>query len=345
MPTSTPVLPAEWQPQAAVLLTWPHAYSDWRPWLAAVDRTFTLLATAISRRQAVIIGCYDTAYRDHVQALLCAAGAVMERIRLYCVPSNDSWARDHGPITVYRDGVPVLLDFRFNGWGGKFAHELDDEITARLHSLGAFGATPLQAVELILEGGSIESDGQGTLLTTSRCLLAPTRNGLPRDVLEQRLSDLLEIERFLWLDQGHLSGDDTDSHIDTLARFCDPGTIAYQTCTNSADSDYASLQAMEQELQIFRTLVGEPYRLVPLPLPRPCYGEDGRRLPASYANFLMINDAVLAPTYDDPADAQALACLRACFPGREVIAIPSLPLIQQYGSLHCVTMQLPAGVL
>jgi agmatine deiminase len=345
MLTSKIVLPAEWQPQAAVLLTWPHTHSDWRPWLTEVDRTFTLLSAEISRRQAVIIGCYDAAHRDHVQILLRAAGAVAERIHLYYVPSNDAWARDHGPITVYRDGVPILLNFRFNGWGGKFAHELDDEITARLHRLNAFGATPIQPVDLILEGGSIESDGQGTLLTTSRCLLAPTRNGLPREVLEQRLRELLGIERFLWLDQGHLSGDDTDSHIDTLARFCDPDTIVYQTCAAPADSDYASLQAMEQELRTFRTLAGEPYRLVPLPWPRPRYSEEGQRLPAGYANFLIINGAVLAPTYDDPVDTQALECLRACFPGREVIGIPSLPLIRQYGSLHCVTMQLPAGVL
>ncbi len=345
MSSSKYVLPAEWQPQAAVLLTWPHAHSDWWPSLAAVDHTFTLLSTEISRRQAVIIGCYDAAHRDHIQALLRAADAVMERIRLYCVPSNDAWARDHGPITVYRDRMPVLLDFRFNGWGGKYAHELDNQVTARLQCLGAFGATPRQAVELILEGGSIESDGWGTLMTTSQCLLTPTRNGLPREVLEQRLREVLGIERFLWLNQGHLSGDDTDSHIDTLARFCDPGTIAYQACADPTDNDYASLKEMEQELRAFRTPAGEPYRLVPLPWPRPRYDEAGRRLPAGYANFLIINGAVLAPTYDDPADAQALACLRACFPGREVIGIPSLPLIQQYGSLHCATMQLPAGVL
>ncbi|HYQ90795.1 MAG TPA: agmatine deiminase family protein [Candidatus Competibacteraceae bacterium] len=345
MSISKCVLPAEWQPQAAILLTWPHAHSDWRPSLTAVERTFTLLSTEISRRQAVIIACYDAVHRNHIQALLRATGAVVERIRLYCVPSNDAWARDHGPITVYRNGVPVLLDFRFNGWGGKYVHELDNQVTARLHSLGAFGATPIQSVDLILEGGSIESDGQGTLLTTSQCLLTPTRNRLPREVLAQRLREVLGIERFLWLNQGHLSGDDTDSHIDTLARFCDPGTIAYQACTDSTDDDYESLQAMEQELRAFRTPAGEPYRLVPLPWPRPRYNEEGWRLPAGYANFLIINNAVLMPTYDDSADSQALACLRACFPGREIIGIPSLPLIQQYGSLHCVTMQLPVGIL
>jgi agmatine deiminase len=339
------VLPAEWEPQAAILLTWPHARSDWQPWLAAVDSTFATLAARISRYQTVIISCCDTAHGEHVLALLAAAGAVLEQIRCYSVPSNDAWARDHGPITVYRQGAPVLLNFHFNGWGGKFAYELDDQITQRLHRLGAFGNTPLQDLELILEGGSIESDGQGTLLTTSRCLLAPTRNGLPREALEQRLTELLGIERFLWLHQGHLSGDDTDSHIDTLARFCDPGTIAYQACTDTSDNDYLSLKAMEQELRALRTASGEAYRLIPLPLPGARYTEDGQRLPAGYANFLIINEAVLLPTYDDPADALALAQLRRCFPEREVLGVPCLPLIQQYGSLHCVTMQLPAGVL
>ncbi len=338
------VLPAEWEPQAAILLTWPHARSDWRPWLEAVDSTFATLATRISQYQAVIISCYDTAHCEHVQALLAAAGAVPGRIRCYTVPSDDAWARDHGPITVYREGAPVLLNFHFNGWGGKCSYDLDDQVTKCLHRLGAFGNTLLEDIELILEGGSIESDGQGTLLTTSRCLLAPTRNGLPREVLERRLTELLGIERFLWLHHGHVSGDDTDSHIDTLARFCDPGTLAYQACTDTSDSDYPSLKAMEQELQAFRTVAGEAYRLIPLPLPRARYAEDGQRLPAGYANFLIINEAVLLPIYDDPADVLALAQLRRCFPGRAVLGVPCLPLIRQYGSLHCVTMQLPAGV-
>ncbi len=343
-PPSVTVLPAEWESQAAVMLTWPHAASDWRPWLAPVDRTFAQLAAAISRRQAALIVCYDAAHRAHVQGLLRAANAVMARCCCYLVPSNDAWARDHGPITVYRDGAPVLLNFHFNGWGGKFPYDLDDRITPQLHAAGAFGAAPRVDVDIILEGGSIESDGQGTLLTTRRCLLAPTRNRLTREQLEQRLAALLGIRRFLWLHHGQLSGDDTDSHIDTLARLCDPGTIAYQACDDAGDSDYPDLKAMEQELQALRTATGEPYRLIPLPLPRPRYGADGRRLPAGYANFLILNGAVLAPTYGDPADGPALERLRDCFPGREIVGIDCTPLIQQYGSLHCVTMQLPAGV-
>jgi agmatine deiminase len=344
MPQPRTVLPAEWAPQAAILLTWPHPYSDWLPWLAAVEQTFTTLAVHISQRQRLVISCYDDVHRQHVQAQLAAAGAQLDRVRLYRVPSNDAWARDHGPITVYRNGAPVLLKFRFNGWGDKFPADLDDRIGKRLHALGAFADTPLEGVDLILEGGSIESDGQGTLLTTRHCLLSPQRNALGQAELEQRLRELLGIERFLWLAHGHLEGDDTDSHIDTLARFCTPDTIACQACDDPSDPHFGPLQAMAAELAAFRTAAGRPYRLVPLPLPRPRYAEDGRRLPAGYANFLILNGAVLVPTATDPADAVALARLQDCFPDREIIAVPCLSLLQQYGSLHCVTMQLPIGV-
>jgi agmatine deiminase len=241
---------------------------------------------------------------------------------------------------------PTLLDYEFNGWGGKYAYALDNLITRRLHTQGAFGAAPLETVNLILEGGSIEVDGQGTLLTTARCLLAPTRNhGRTRAQIETTLAEQLGITRFLWLEHGYLAGDDTDSHIDTLARLCDANTIAYVTCDDPADEHYAELQAMEKELQAFRTAAGQPYRLVPLPWPRARYDDGGARMPATYANFLIINDAVLVPTYDDPADQIALERLRDCFPGRTVIGIDCLPLIYQHGSLHCVTMQIPAGVL
>lgn len=345
MPQTATVLPAEWAPQDAILLTWPHAASDWGPWLDQAGRTFAALAAAISRYQTVLINCHDSKHSQHVRALLTAAGTNLERCRRYIVPSNDVWARDHGPITVYRGGRPVLLDFRFNGWGGKYPCDLDNRITARLHSLGAFGATSRESVDLILEGGSIETDGQGTLLTTTQCLLNPNRNGLDQASLEQRLQETLGTSRFLWLRHGQLAGDDTDSHIDTLARFSDSRTMLYQGCTDPADSHYEPLHAMAEELRAFRTAGGEPYRLIELPLPAAGYDEEGQRLPAGYANFLILNGAVLMPTYDDPMDGVALARLRDCFPGREIIGIPCAILIRQYGSLHCVTMQLPAGVV
>ena len=199
---------------------------------------------------------------------------------------------------------------------------------------------------LVLEGGSIDSEGAGTLLTTTACLLSQNRNPhLNRAGLERALADLLGAERVLWLEHGALAGDDTDAHIDTLARFCPDDTIAYVRCDDPADEHFAPLAAMEAELQGFRTTAGRPYRLVVLPWPRPVFDTDGHRLPATYANFLVVNNAVLVPTYRDPQDAASLETLAALFPGRQVIGIDALPLIHQHGSLHCLTMQLPRGTL
>jgi agmatine deiminase len=328
------------------MLTWPHAQSDWAPILHEVEPVFTAIAVAIARYETVLIACHDESVRARVARQLRAAGVPDARVCLHVAPANDTWARDHGPITVLCRSEPTLLDFEFNGWGGKYAYELDNLITRQLHTQGAFGDAPLETVQLILEGGSIEVDGQGTLLTTVRCLLAPTRNpGRARAQIEMQLANQFGLTRFLWLEHGYLAGDDTDSHIDTLARLCDPDTIAYVACDDPADEHYAELQAMQKELQAFRTASGQPYRLVALPWPRARFDDDGARMPATYANFLIINDAVLVPTYDDPADDTALARVRSCFPGREVIGIDCLPLIYQHGSLHCVTMQIPAGVM
>lgn len=336
-------LPPEWAPQSGVLLTWPHARGDWAPRLASVEPVFTQIAREIARRERVLIACHDAEHRVHVETTLREGKVEMANIALYVAPSNDTWARDHGPITVTCRGNPVLLDFGFNGWGGKYAHELDNLINLRLHEAGAFGRTPLETVNMILEGGSIEVDGSGTLLTTSRCLLAPTRNPhLTRIQLERELSDWLGLTRVLWLEHGHLEGDDTDSHIDTLARFCSARTIAYVACDDPRDEHYDDLKAMEAELKSFRVMDGKPYDLVPLPWPK-AQRDSQRRLPATYANFLVINGAVLVPTYRDPADHAALERLQQCFPGREVVGIDCVPIIAQYGSLHCLTMQLPAG--
>lgn len=339
-------LPPEWAPQSGVMLTWPHAHGDWAARLHEVEPVFVAIAREVARREKVLITCYDERHRQHVSQRLDAGGVDRRRVVLRTAPSNDTWARDHGPITVACGDELLLLDFLFNGWGGKYGYALDNALTRRLYDQGTFGATPLQSVDLVLEGGSIEVDGSGSLLTTERCLLAPTRNpGLARAALEARLAELLGVTRVLWLKHGALAGDDTDSHIDTLARFCDAGTIAYVACDDARDEHYAELRAMEEELRQLRAADGAPYRLVALPLPRAVLDEHGRRLPATYANFLIINGAVLVPTYRDPADALALERLRSCFADREIVAIDCLPLVFQYGSLHCVTMQLPAGVL
>jgi agmatine deiminase len=348
MPTKScrQFLPPEWAPQSGVQLTWPHTGSDWAPILDEVEPVFVAIAAATARFEQTVIACHDEAVRTRVTGLLKAANVPASRAHLHAAPANDTWARDHGPITVLCRNEPTLLDFGFNGWGGKYPHDLDNQITRALHAQGAFGDTPIEYIDLILEGGSIEVDGQGTLLTTERCLLAPTRNpGLTRNRIEEMLGKLLGITRYLWLKNGYLAGDDTDSHIDTLARLCDAQTIAYVSCDDPADEHYTELKAMEAELKAFRTTSGQPYRLVPLPWPRPKLDDAGARMPATYANFLIINGAVLVPTYRDPADALALERLQGCFPDREIIGIDCLPLIRQHGSLHCVTMQLPAGVL
>lgn len=339
-------LPAEWAPQSGVMLTWPHDQSDWQPLLAEVEPVYVNIARAICEHERLLVCCRDDRHAEHVLLLLKNGGADLRRIGLHIAPSNDTWARDHGPITLLQDGAPVLLDFVFNGWGGKYAAELDNRITRRLHAQGAFGATPIVTLDLVLEGGSIESDGSGTLLTTVQCLLSPKRNPhLTRAQIEQRVIQFFNLEQVLWLEHGHLEGDDTDSHIDTLARFCDARTIAYVQCTDPADAHYPDLHAMEQELRTLRDTQGNPYRLVPLPWPQAKYNAEGKRLPATYANFLIINGAVLAPTYRDAADPIALARLQECFPQRSIVPIDCLPLIQQFGSLHCISMQLPAGVL
>lgn len=336
-------LPAEWEEQDGVLLAWPHADSDWGDTLAAVEAVFVEIAVAISRFERVVIVAPVIA---PVREQLHRAGVDLNRFSFYPMATNDTWSRDFGPITVYENGVPVLCDFGFNAWGLKFAANFDNLITGNLSRLGAFGQCPVRTPGLILEGGSIESDGAGTLLTTSQCLLSPNRNPhLDRTALEQTLGELLGVSRFLWLDHGYLAGDDTDAHIDTLARFCPDNTIAYVRCDDPVDEHYGALAAMESELRAFRTAAGQPYRLVPLPWPQPCYGQDGHRLPATYANFLIINGAVLVPTYGVPQDNAALETIARLFPAREIIGINCRPLIDQHGSLHCVTMQLPRGVL
>lgn len=336
-------LPAEWEPQDAVLLAWPHADSDWQPLLPEIIPVYIELIKQISRFEQVLLASPET---DTVRATLQNASVDLSRIQFYEIPGNDTWTRDFGPISIYRDGQPQLIDFGFNGWGLKFAADQDNQITRRLHAAGAFAATPRQTSGLILEGGSIESDGAGTILTTSECLLNPNRNPhLGKQQLEAALQELLGGEHFLWLDHGYLAGDDTDSHIDTLARLCPNSTIAYVRCDDSQDEHYPALQRMETQLRSFRTCSGRPFRLIPLPWPEACHNEEDKRLPATYANFLIINRAVLVPIYNDPADAAALTAIGAAFPGREIVGIDCRPVIRQQGSLHCIGMQIPQGVL
>jgi len=301
---------------------------------------FLQIAETISRFQQVLIVC---SHAEETRAMLNEGN--IQNYRVMEVPNNDTWARDHGGITIEENGNPILLDFVFNGWGLKFPADKDNLITRHLYNKGVFNAGMLHG-GIVLEGGALESDGLATLLTTTECMLSPNRNPhLTKEEIEAHLKKCFGLERVLWLNHGYLAGDDTDSHIDTLARFCSPGTIAYVKCHDRSDEHFDALQKMEQELRQFKTLQGEDYNLVPLPWPDACFDGEGNRLPATYANFLIINGAVLVPTYNVPQDAAALTILSAIFPDRETIGIDCLPLILQHGSLHCVTMQYPANVV
>ncbi len=336
-------LPPEWAPQAFVLLAWPDPQGDFAPWLKAVEHTYALTVAAISRREEVVIVCKNAAQRARIKEVLNRYPKVAANIAFVETPYRDSWVRDTAPLAVTCGEHACLVDFRFNGWGGKYPWAEDDALGQNLFSLGIFGQVPYRRVEWILEGGSLETDGFGTLLATRSSVQNPNRNPQPA-LAEAILSEHLGIKRFLWLDHGYLVGDDTDGHIDTLARFCSPSTIVYQSCADPYDSHYEPLKAMEVELARFKSADSKSYHLVPLPLPRPIYDADGQRLPASYANFLILNGAVLVPVYDDPADAEALSRLSRVFAGREIIAIPARALIHQYGSLHCMTMQYPQPI-
>ena len=340
--TFNAVLPAEWAPQSGIQLTWPHAGTDWAHMLTEVQACFAAIAREIAQRELLLI---VTPEPEEVKKQI-SATVNMQNVRFMECETNDTWARDHGAITMLDAEGASLLDFMFNGWGLKFASDKDNLITRPAVKVGFLNGRYVNRLGFVLEGGSIESDGLGTLLTTSECLLSPNRNGqMSRDEIEDYLCSVFHLKQVLWLDHGYLAGDDTDSHVDTLARLCSPDTIAYVQCTDTQDEHYEALHQMEEQLKTFRTLNGNPYRLLALPMVDKIE-EEGERLPATYANFLIMNDAVLYPTYRQPEnDQRAKEVLQEAFPEYEIVGIDCRTLIKQHGSLHCVTMQYPAGVL
>lgn len=344
-------LPAEWAPQSAILISWPHAKTDWADILDEVTECYVRMAYAIAAHQPLIVLVVEGL---DVSSLLekRLPQAVFSNITFVVVPkTNDTWVRDYGFLTVQSTGGAELMDFRFNGWGGKFQADHDNAANHLLFETQLLRGHYVDALDFELEGGGIESDGCGTLLTTAECLLNSNRrrqgDAVPtadKAQVEALLKERLGVERILWLHHGYLAGDDTDSHIDTLARLCPNDTIIYVQCTDTADEHYEALAAMEQELQAFRTLEGKPYRLIPVPLPDACNDEE-ERLPATYANFLIMNKVVLVPTYAQPEkDALALKNIQKAFPEREIIGVDCRALIRQHGSLHCATMQFPREV-
>lgn len=338
-----PRLPAEWEVQDGVLMAWPHEGTDWAYMLDDVRPVFVDIIRQITRFERVLLTAPHAA---SAAGYLADAGIDLSKVTVCEIPNNDTWSRDFGPITVNYNNKPVLLDFGFNGWGLKFPANLDNLISKHLKQQGHL-LPNLNTIGLIMEGGSIESDGLGTILTTAECLLSPNRNPqLSKSEIEQALASLVGAKRVLWVNHGFLAGDDTDSHIDTLARICPGNTIVYQSCDHPLDEHFEQLKLMEGELKAFTAPDGSPYTLIALPWPRARFDEQAHRLPATYANFLIINGAVLVPTYrDNENDKLALDRITQAFPGREIIGVDCLPLLEQHGSLHCVTMQLPQGVL
>ena len=366
------ILPAEWHRQACVQLTWPHEDTDWLPYLDDITETFVQIAKAVAHYEPLVIAAkHPDAVCAELEESLSAEE--MSNVRIYECDNNDTWARDHAFITliptvgcngIHVGGAAVsaapteqtvrdcgknavvscrLLDFRFNGWGDKFAADKDNLINRTLYARGVFGGERVDCDDFVLEGGSIESDGRGTVLTTSVCLMAPNRNQpMTQAEVEQVLKERLCARKIVWFDHGQLIGDDTDGHIDTIVRLCPDNTLLYVGCDDENDPQYADLHALEQQLKVATDADGKPYRLLRLPMPDALY-DDGDRLPATYANFLIINGAVIVPTYaQETNDARALALVAEAFPGYDIIGIDSRTIVRQHGSIHCLTMQYPA---
>jgi agmatine/peptidylarginine deiminase len=331
--------PAEWEHQEAVMIAWPHAETDWAYMLNEVQECYEQIARAIIKHAKLLIVAPET---SAIRARL--ADCDNDSLFFFDVDTNDTWTRDYGVLTTLNaDGSPIYNDFCFNGWGLKFASNFDNLVTRKMVFASILDGKYHNELGFVLEGGSIESDGEGTILTTRECLLSPNRNGdLTRKQISTHLKDVFGAKKVLWLDHGALEGDDTDSHIDTLARLAPHNTIVYVGCDDKSDSHYDELSAMRADLQAMRNLNGEPFNLVELPLPDAIYDEEGERLPATYANFLILNDAVLLPIYGQPKkDFLAEQIMKIVFPDHEIISIDCNALIKQHGSLHCATMQFP----
>jgi len=320
-------LPAEWEKQECIMLTYPHKDSDWDYCLEEVKQTYKDIVKAISKYEKCLVICDDVGLAKSELKEIINHNIIFTQIK-----TNDTWIRDYGVIDVFDGGEVISYDFTFNGWGGKFDATLDDKLNNALYKNSIF-SNRLIKESLVLEGGSIDTNGDGVLLTTSKCLLNPNRNPkLSKEKIEQKLKNLFGLSKIIWLENGALTGDDTDSHIDTLARFLDKDTIAYVKCYDKNDEHYKQLEQMEKELQ------KTGFNLIPIPLPHPIFYTD-ERLPATYLNFLFINGALLLPVYDDDYDKEVIKILENFYPKVDIIPVNSTILIREHGSIHCSTMQ------
>lgn len=335
-------MPAEWHRQDAVWLAWPHNPETWAgdALPAACDCYVRIIrALAPDQRVCVLVGDEDAA--SAATQLMAAGGVELANVTTVCLPTSDAWIRDYGPTFLIGrrpDGV-AAVSWRFNAWGGKYADLEDDDRVAALlcERLGV----PVFDAPFVLEGGSIEVDGEGAVLTTEQCLLNPNRNPrLRRREIETHLGDYLGIEAVIWLGEG-IEGDDTDGHVDDIARFVAPGTVVCALEEDPADANHRLLEDNHERLRTWRDSAGRSLRVIPLPMPRPVL-DGGTRLPASYANFYIGNRSVVVPVFDDPADSRALEVLGDCFPGRRVVGVDSRSLLVGLGAIHCCTQQQPA---
>lgn len=333
-------MPAEWSAHESTWLSWPHKRESWPGKFEPVEPVVVRLVGALSRHERVRINVLDAAHERHVADLL-DGRAHAENIRFHRIPTDDAWCRDHGAIFLNRAGDSGLhaLDFRFNAWGGKYPPwDRDDAVATQMAK--ALGA-PCASVDMVLEGGSIDVNGAGALLTTEQCLLHPNRNpDLSREDIESCLRSLLGVQQVLWLGDG-VAGDDTDGHIDDLTRFVAEDTVVTAIEADAGDENYAPLAENRERLAAMRLADGRPLKVLEMPMPRPVVYR-GDRLPASYANFYIGNRTVVMPAFGDPADETARAVLAGCFPGREVVAIDCTDLVLGLGTFHCLTQQVPA---
>ncbi|WP_077195812.1 agmatine deiminase family protein [Prevotella ihumii] len=345
--------PAEWEKQSGIMLIWPHKDTDWYPYLKEITETYLQLAEVITRYEKLLIVAQELeAVKELIYNRL--SNEQIGNVIFRQCENNDTWARDVAPITLIpqtankETKMPFhLMDFCFNGWGEKFAADKDNRINRQLYFEDTFCGVLENHKDFVLEGGSIESDGKQTLFTTTACLTAPHRNEpLTKDNLEKRLLQLFpNMKRVVWIEHGELQGDDTDGHVDTILRCAPNDTLLYISTDNTADPHFEDLRALDEQVQSLRTLEGKPYRLFKLPIPEAIYDE-GERLPATYANFLILNGAVIVPTYNQPKyDKQALATIQEAFPDYDIIGIDSVTIVRQHGSIHCLTMQFPEGVI
>jgi len=335
-------MPAEWAPHAATWLSWPHNRESWPGAFEPAEAAMVQAAVALAGSELVRINVLDAGHEAHVRAALAAGGGDLQRFAFHHFPTNDAWCRDHGAIFVTREGddAPLAaLDCGFNAWGGKYPPwDLDDRIARQMAE-----ALEVPRFEggLVLEGGSIEVNGAGTVLTTENCLLNPNRNpALGRADIEAALRALLGVHQVLWLGDG-IVGDDTDGHIDDITRFVSHATVVTAVEADRTDENCRPLLENLERLRGMRLADGTPLRIIELPMPRPVYHQ-GERLPASYANFYIANSLILMPAFMQPADDEAAHVLAACFPGRRIVPVDCRRLVVGLGAFHCLTQQVPA---